>query len=1028
MKKPHGEDFFPCYFLNEKHIFFCSTMRWIILSLLVLLFLYPRESHSLLDGTLLSTTYGQSCANVYDNNGGSQLQCDDATVLELELSPDNVGGAIRFLFQNTNQNSAGGGFGNEGCDGTDPGTCIGDNPFFVNIEISKLVLSYSLDLVGLEAPFGYLFSTCLTRSAGYGSEAKDGGAYPDSVLDQCGPTITYNIGDYVQCSDFDAFAIGGDPTMYSECIMQCDIDIQNEDPDGNRDDDYCQSQANDLVEDFRRLDGVAPEREHLACRDVNFASADVGCMPFFPLPSNLCPCGGGADSIEPVSGAPYTVVPMNVCKSGTCAGTCGSAFVVSSVNDSWCDGRPFDECCNVTDPSSVCVNTAQDHRCLKCQPTDKGDLSKHSCYYLDLNDRFRCGWDSTGDHLDLSDWCGDGDFVMGGYNDPGISQDDTVRFRDSRTCNCDANFVEHLIPVSPMYNPYEIRNPPAVQYTMLVYFTDLDNNTIPGSEMVVGIGWSEDNEFPPNKTLPLSQYTPDGFALTRILATDTSTGKVANNLQGLIVMGNNGATASCTPSTGDGGQNNAVNVSALPTPNINTTTPDGRFNPWGPAYFDSTEAKVPLPDQVFRYANANSGSPSPEQAVTDAFGTWWYYVPQRRMNDYGRGCGQIGMFPSGNSVAGTAETTCNGPPGTCIPGLDTLQRGDTVDPPCNVASDWYRYVVNNGGTYATLQDRDSSGAGNGACHIDGGRDVAIVPPHLFVDWDPVLPQYWIHAGNLYREIPPNIGQISIRTSISIAADFQGEVITQAPGVINDSPQSCSLDIDVGTGSLYVSVDNTGTQAAQYTLIANCTQGLEMADVDGVTFSQAPGSGGSTNLQVVPLIMLSDIQLTPSEEQVGEGILVPACIAELYPSALVLQNRDRPMSASGQIGCIIGGAIPELFPNGVPPLSGEGGGIFIPPVAGSSCSIFSVTCHLAFVGDNGSFFTSTEEAMLYFFFAFLILVLALFGLTICFKQVALSSSRVRGATIGMQNQIEQAELDEARGTRRRQKDIQDITDK
>ncbi len=890
-----------------------------------------------LDGTLLSTSPAQSCATIYDSSGGSKMQCNQATVMQLELLPDNEGGAIQFLFQNNGQQQAGGGPGTPVCDNQNPGTCVGGEPFYVNVQVSKLLVSYPLDLVGLEVPFGYAYSSTVTRSAGHGKSTESSGPYPDDVLDQCGPTVTYNLQDFTQCNQIDEFAANNQPEIYSECIMMSSVDkSQAWKSNGG---DYCSKTLNNLTADYRRENGVIPDREHLTCKEINYESSMDACMPNFPNPVSLCPCAGGYDTVTSSQGT-MSVVPITVCKSGTCAGTCGSAITVSPGG--WCGGQDPSSCCNITDPNSICINTNQQHRCLKCQPMGSQKDKKHYCYYLDLHIQFRCGWTNfftnpTG--LDLTPWCGSGDYVSGGWFDPTYNDADSLRYRDARECNCDADFLEIMYPVAPLCNTYVIRNPPRFEYTVTVSFTDLDGNYIPGSTMVTGSGWSSNNTYPPSNTLPQSQYTPDGFALTRILSTDSSTGKKTTELNGFIVMCNNGNNPACTVSMTN------ITKSNLPTSNIQTSQPDGRTNPWDGGYFTEDEAKVPLPDMVFRYANVNfvdPNNPTTTSITQKEQAAWWYYVPEINTKNYGRGCGQVGMFPNGDSDPATANTMCNGPIGTCIPGVDTLMTGSVSDPPCNVAADFYHYVKAQGGTYSTYQQKQ---AGSTSCPEQVSSKFRIKPPHVPLDWDPVTPQYWVHAGRLFKENDANVASVSIRTTLSIAADFIGEVITQAPGTINAEPQQCVLYVDSGTGALTVSVNNLGTQSAQYILRANCTEGIIMANADGLTFSQGPGVGGSSNTQVLLLSVETTVQLTPTADEAAAGDVIPSCNALLYPSGVVIQ--DRPMSTANNIPCIVSFGWLPTNPNGEPPHFGEAIGQYVPVVQGSTCGIFTPLCYLVY---------------------------------------------------------------------------------
>jgi hypothetical protein len=929
------------------------------------------------------------------------MQCNTATVLELLLSPDPVGGATTFVFQNSQQNGAGGGRGKPDCSGGSPGTCIGSQPFLIDIVVSEILTSYTLDTIGIDSPFGYMYSNCLTRSAGYGSNRETGGAYPDVILDECGPTISYNAEDYTACDD-NGFAVNNDPTKYSECIFMCGIDKNKININGTN---HCQDPkyVKDLVDEYLQpLGGVTPENPHLACKAVKINPNDkASCLRNFPEPVAICPCGGGADTFK-ASGkdqAKYeadTFVPVTVCKSGTCAGTCGSALNLVDPNGpnattTACGGTsmPFDQCCNVSDPQSLCANTRQRHRCLKCQPKGNNNIHIDSgngdgayyCYYLDLNVDFRCGWNGYSkqqEEFSFGDYCGDGDYVgAGGYFDPtlekrvkylpGTNNQKYVRLQ--RDCNCDANFVEKIYPVAPICNPFIIRNPPKLEYTVIVKFRTMDGVFIAGTEMTVGSGWSPDNiEMPPILNLSPYNYTIDGFALTKILAAETETGKQSSDLHGLIVMCNNQLNAACSSSL-DGDTLDDTR-GTLPSTVIDVSSPDCRINPWtgefGDNIFDPNEGKVPLPDHIYRYADRNSVT-GVEKTIDRDNAAWWYFVNSRNMEDYGRGCGQIGLFPGGDSDPATANTMCNGLMGSCVPGIDTLQRGEIIDPPCNIARDFYEYLVR-------VNSNTEDGAT--ACPTKPPKNPAnIIPKHVPIDWNPQKPNYWVCGGRLFHQNDLNGGAINIHMTISVAADFIGEMVTQAPGFFDAEPQTCSIFLDTGAGMVTVSVENTGTQTAEYVLLAECTQGIVMANPGGVPFSVAPGSSGVTIYQQIPLGLNSTTKLTPSAEDTAAGLIVPSCNVSLYPSTLVterfLLNKTAP------IKCTVDFALIIIRPNEGPIIIPDGIGSIIPSVYGSGCSSWNLLCDFTF--GRATFFSALEMMLIdmtlvFVFFAVIIWVL------------------------------------------------------
>lgn len=935
-------------------------------------------SFTILDGSLLSTSTAQSCATIQgrtdsNSNAGSSstTQCDTATVMQIELSPDNQGGAVRFLFQNTGQSTYSG-KGQPRCDNENPGTCVGSDPFYVVFNVTPILVSHALDLVNLEVPFAYARSTTITRSAAHSGSSKHGGPYPNVAVDTCGPTITYNMDDYTQCNQHVYFSQDGDNDKVSVCAFMSGIDLELEWED---DTGFCTRNESyfSLKEDFRRTNGNVPDEEFLTCKDFEFDSQFEQCMPNFPNPVSLCPCSGGSTQIKDNSNPSlsYDVAPITVCQSGTCVGTCGSAIAVEPGE--WCGNTPYDECCNTTDTNNVCTNTGQLHRCLKAQPTGATNNKDHFCYYYDLNIQFRCSWygkiSNRVGGLDFNAYCGSCDYVTSGYFDPTYNQGDSPRIRDPRACDCDAYFVEKNYMVAPLCNTYVIRNPPRLEYTVETYFTDLDGNPIPGSLMTVGSGWGPDSTVEQVTTLPLSQYTPDGFALTRIVSADSPTGKKSSTLDGYVVVCDNGIHPSCGTNTEN------IEKANLPTANIQTSTPDGRTNPWAGDRFDDTEAKVTFSDQIFRFANElaqrlyNATTPT---NATDTFnGLWHYYVEGRDTPKYGVGCGQIGWSPAGDTLASTAETICNGPIGTCVPGSDTTQFGEAIEPPCSVAADFYNYIVNYGGTYANQEDRQ-----NGIGCRTPAPNLRKIPKHVPLDWDPIVPNYWLHRERYFKE-DRSLNDLTIRIELSIAADFEGEIITQAPGEINAEPQDCTIYRDEGTGRVKVSVDNTGTQSAEYVLVANCTQGVIESPEGGVPFSQPPGIGGSDNVRTIPLTIFPDAILIPSQAQIDAGEIIPSCNVSLFPSGLIIQNH--PLDTAVNIPCEVVFAYANVDP-AQPIIHSSTINDVVEQSIGSTCKTIDPFCGWWWKGDSG-LFPPFVHNLLIVFLILLIISLLVWAITV-----------------------------------------------
>ncbi len=1035
------------------------------------IFLCLLETHVLgqFDPSIISVSPSTSCATIYDSNGTSKMNCDEATVIQIALAPQAGGGGFTYLFHNDAQKSPSGGAGKPVCDGDNPGTCLMGEDFIMQIDISPVKASYSLDFIGLDVPFGYAYANCLTRAAGYGygesggyndfNKRNNAGPYPETVGDYCGPTMIYDLNDYQTCEDSSVFDLDSNGEEYSECIFECSVQKSKDNDKGIACQD--ESKRNNLHHDFTHFDAatgeqIDPENEHLMCRELpEYDLKRDSCMHGFPLPTTLCPCGGGITGTDAAAAAAVGssfLAPVTACKSGTCAGTCGSAYPLDFSN---VDGGAIgDDYCNPDDVESMCVNTNQKHRCLKCQPTIyKDERTEHAhkdrwCYYFDISNKFRCKWDSEFDtdteatKINVYDVCGSGDYIMGGYNNPTRTQDDVQLHRDTRSCNCDANFVEKIYPVTPICSTYIIRDPPRYDYTIKVSFnyTEGENRTVPGSIMSVGGGWADwDLEFPPDISMPLSNYTSDGFAMTRILSVDSSTGKKGDDLHGYIVVCDNSVNPVCTtdtitdtidqPDTDTNTGPVPINYKNLPTAHMDVSSVNGRDNPWGEVgvydIFEEFEAKVPLPHLLYRYKDKEAAGLDPSLAEVKAVPTgtqkgsaadsqhqtWWYYVPEREMRNYCRGCGCLGYYPGGDSDAATAKTMCQGPQGTCVPGLDTLMRGEVVDPPCNIVSDYYKFLWHNGGAYQSYADKFYPDDANTDCHNpELASASARIPKHVPIDWDPQTPNYWVHGGRLFKDLSGREDlDLNIRLAVSVAADFEGEVITQEPGLISDTepPPSCSLYADLGTGTLAVNVINTGTASAEYVLVTNCTQGIIPAPPQ--PFGLAPGVGGSANIQIIPLTIIGEMKWAPTQDQKDADILVPACSTSLYAS--LLAGKGTPMDITQPTLCIKDFGLPVIFPNYGPGVIEKAytdydldGGI-----PGSGCSVFNPMCDQFGLGRRNGF-SRAEQTLIV-----MMMILAVMSMVVCcytgvVKDVAIQTGELQGYMAGLENSIQNTEGD------------------
>jgi hypothetical protein len=953
------------------------------------------STNPIFSGSLLSLSTGQSCANIYDTEGNKKMQCNTATTAQVSLDTGADGGVYQFLFSANSQSSLSpekGGSGGVQCNSNNPGQCVQGQDFYVVFNVTPIKVSYGLNSAGLEVPFGYVYGNSLTRKPSSSSY----GPYPDQITGLCGVTESYSTNDYTACGDSTIFP-PGNPTRYSQCAVKGGLDILI---GMEKNINYCSSNMNDLVDQYSNAASLSGPN-NLMCKSPNLSNLKHGCIPFLPMPSGLCQCGGShmeeVDTTAP--NAPTTdYVSMTVCRSGSCAGTCGSALSINpdTIN---VGTNPCSHTCDPLDPKSICANTGQMHRCPKCQPgVGKKSGTQGYCYYFDLNTAFRCGTPDDGssvyENLDLSDYCGLGYTIYGGTDDPTKGWDHHATAeanlvqKDARQCNCDANFVEKAYPVTPFCVPYTIMNPPRLEYTVDVYFTYLNHSRVDGSDMVVGNGWGPTSVFGNVTNLPTSAYTPDTFALTQIVSVDSPTGKLTGQLDGYITMCNSQPANPC----GAGAQN--ISLQGLPTANINTSSGDGRLNPWTTAFMNG-EPRVPLPYQVYRYANGNTGDVHVQESSSQE-NAWWYYVPKEATRTYGRGCGQNGWFPSGPGDMAAAASMCNGPQGTCIPGLDTISFGEAVNPPCNVATDFIEYVAKNGYACASWQEVLS-----GQCDCRGPTPPSsqhIRPKHVPADWNPNRPQYYVHGGRLFKDADPTVFTASIRVALSIAADFVADVISEGPGQIVAT--TCDLLLDIGTGQVNVEIMNTGTDINSYIIKTSCTQGI-YSNPNGVGTSAYPGNGGPGSDVIVPLTLLTDTELKSSTDP-----NVPYCNVSLYPS--VLGNQFGAYSVVNYVHCTVVFALPVIQPNSPGQFQPNNIGKYIAPSDKTGCTggWTWIGCEITeiIVGPNRKLL-SPMQTFVVLLFTILTGAAILICLVTCQAQQSNKEySRLKGVTDGMEKSL------------------------
>lgn len=870
-------------------------------------------------GGIISVTDDESCDDIYTNNGlanttdADTLNCNKASVLVLQIplvETPVTGGAFTYRFTPNGQ-SGGGQYTSDQalCEEKGPGYCLFGQPFDILVTVSPVVTAFELQEQGIAAPFGYLYENCLSKAP-----ATDNTFFPYYSDASCGPADIWDEQDYRTCQDTTSFPYFYDtgrgqspnlvssPTLYSKCLFMCGWEIRKKNAElvseGKTFDEWCNEdeQVIDVRDSYRQPSG---EQNQLGCARAEKYTGDmIDLMPNFPQPTGFCPCANSATLRTTTDGQTGTITddpPLASivgCKSCAGAGSCGTALPAPEPDPNipdQCDDMTDDrdtvcECVvNVpnsttpgetevsaealTDPNTVCFNTNQVHRCLKCQFDIVSGSSKSfkECAYTDLNRYAFCNsyW---------NDICGAGDYDLGGKFSTDNDNDAAVGL-----CNCKGVFIERTSWVSPVCAPYRIQNPglPKYEITVLLVPTSGTNSGIPvpGGTMTVGAGWASFDENNTEAVLSWINGTKDGFAVTEILSEYTKSGGYTSNLQGSIVMCNDaqGVNAFCDMSS-----QNDTQSEKLPNADIRTA-PDkqGVRNPWS-VFNNTLDAKVPLPDFLYK-AIGNGNSTLSDLARNSTFNTWWYYLSQSEQDTYGLACGQNGWTMNGAADTATTKSMCAGPQGTCIPGIDRRLRGEAVQPPCSIAVDFLNYVSeNNGKSTASTQ----------------------APPHVPPGWTSEFPQYYVDRGELRWTTDPLIldGNMNVRLRISIAADFDGVEVAQSNG--NIEAKECFIATQNLVGVFQVTATNLGDVTSEFVFTRGpeCSPGIDVPDY---VVSLTPGP------------TLVNVPIQGTAEYNGENAQDQFCSISIAPS--LLQGTDRITGSTERTQCTAQYSVPVIIP-------------------------------------------------------------------------------------------------------------------
>lgn len=334
--------------------------------------------------------------------------------------------------------------------------------------------------------------------------------------------------------------------------------------------------------------------------------------------------------------------------------------------------------------------------------------------------------------------------------------------------------------------------------------------------------------------------------LIEIIGIDSTTGAISSELNGYIVVCNQ---------TGSGlgifmGDSNDITIN--PWVNILKNNGIGIRNQNG-----DRVAFAPWPELL-----------GLDPTVENNKGVWFYYVPDYKVQNYGTGCGEMGMQNRFYGNALNAEFLCKECHNKCVPGFQecedwTLQdritdfknNGSTterlirdampVHTPCQISGYYHEWME----TSATCQDFinayrkfgylptnwvDESGVGGDG--ISCGPPLYSINGNKLIYFDPTLA-----SNNLYVRLKVTVkGELySVQQDISSGCFSQpvivpnqkyclDEVTTIAPGDIK-----CGVIQNSNDGGLTMFVANTGDLPGDYAIIVQCSQG------SGITQDGAP---------------------------------------------------------------------------------------------------------------------------------------------------------------------------------------------
>jgi len=884
-------------------------------------------------GGMIGQSTTVSCAIIDNGQNPTPFKgCSNATLMTFGLIPGAETQGISYDFQvqgsavqgpgadyDATPTDTPGGYSDAECLQQPPNVCSvaglssdGDTQQVrVTLNITRAVATYKLDNTGINGPFLYVYRNCV---------APIDQPQTDDMVDKCGVRFSQDLkNNYVRCpetSDATKY-FGYNDTLgpyYTLCAADCAQHIRAVEVRTGR---PCADTKFYVKNQY--VSGALGTQGEPWVDGAGNPFDPTALFDDFPVPNTMCPC---ALTHTVISGQTYS--PLYSCKSGSCAGTCGTALQ--------CD-----------DPMSVgvCTNTAQNHRCLKCQPTKAPPANfGPSCIYPDLDRRLTCvrttGGSGIEDTVESSTICPHGgNSVVGPGN---IAQAGGPELRDflferdllARQCNCDGYWVDRMYWTAPICMAYRVRNPQIPEYTV----TATIENMATGETTVLEVGQGLDTD---GVSLPRLDGTKN-FLLT-LINDDKPQGNLGSEIHGIVVvcgadkLVSDGKDVSCDI---------PADAAIKPSPTL-----DGRTNPWT-SQPNGGAGKVPLPQYVFPNATQRTANGAP----------WWYFIGAQRVGTIGRGHNEWGWAPNGLGDVQGGNTICGGLQGTGVPGYDTTTNGDVTVTPSYVAQAFAKYVVDN----------DPAAAAD--------KGIVNEPRFMPAGYNPTVPNMWVQDGKLYFEDPTLVGQLVVRVGFAVNTEVVDQYTSVGGGHLepftedvesSGSRQNCLLQPQYGYGTLWVRIVNDGTRSNSYTLRVNCTPGIAPLGTAQQELTYGVQPGETEGLPVALTVAVTTaVFLDPTNA---------ACTVVLAPTAygtLVLDTVTERCAFS-RIFTTIGPLGSGLLQNV------STGGLFgnlTGPVKSDFCDMFPIICDLFLDEDDA---TGVAQAI--------IMMLVLVGLLIVIAYVA-----------------------------------------